>query len=120
MNTEAGPSTQVQQDHGTPEDELLDDEELLDLDEDYEEGLRELGLLHEFATGIIDSAAQHPAGEQAVAAAAVLAVALGATDKPVTRQQLAAESYQDKVSARPGNTSRAYKTAQKGFQARST
>ncbi len=105
MSTEAGPSAQVQQDHGMQEDELLHDEELLDLDEDFEEGLRELGLLHEFATGVIDSAAQHPAGEQAVAAAAELAVALGATGKPLSRQQLAAESY---------------KSAQKGFQARST
>ena len=118
MSTEAGPSAQVQQDHGMQEDELLHDEDLLDLDEDFEEGLRELGLLHEFATGVIDSAAHHPAGEQAVAAAAELAVALGATDKPLSRQQLAEESYRDKVSARPPNTSRAYKSAQKGFQAR--
>ena len=105
-------------------------EDLLDEQSDFVESLRNLGLEADFSRALLATASEE--GPDALEAAAELTLALGATpaenDEPVEqsrgdrtaqdliRQQLAAESYAEKVASRPKSTSSGHASGKRHYK----
>ena len=102
-------------DEGLDDEEQLTPADLLCTDSYFVQGLQNLHLDADFGTTIL-ATAEH-SNEHALDRAAEITVALAAASTRNTqRQQLALQSYHEKVQSRPNNTSSAYASGVRHFQ----
>ena len=114
------------------DEEDLTREDLLDKESDFVESLRNLGLSADFSSALLATASEED--PDALLAAAELTLALGSgpavdnaavqqstgdrTAQDLVRQQLAAESYAEKVASRPKSTSSGHASGKRHYEVR--